>query len=54
MHREVVAGRAHSDWRQASDEGVAVDDAPTAPMPGWHDSDGAVIASDREHAVESL
>jgi hypothetical protein len=54
MHREVVAGRAHPAWGQASEEGVVADDAPTAPMPGWHDSDGAVIAPDREHAIESI
>jgi len=54
MHREVVAGRAHPDWGQANDGGIAADDAATAPMPGWHDSDGAVFASGREQALESV
>ena len=53
MHGEVVAGRAHPDWRQARDPGDA-DDLPIAPIPAGRDSPPAVAEPDREHATESL
>ena len=56
LHREVVAGRAHPDWRRAPEAAVADDDLPTAPMrPCTTTSDEPRrSAAQREAATASL
>ena len=52
MHSEVVAGRAHPDWRQAHDECIDADIVPTAPVPARRDTGATETAVDREPAIE--
>jgi len=54
LHREAVAGQAHSGWGQAHDDPAPGEELPTAPMPARHDAGEAAVGWHREHAEHPL
>jgi len=54
LHREVVAGRSHPDWRPVHEEVIDAAAVTKMPTPSESDQGHAAVTSDRKHATESL